>query len=528
MGQAIITANIGAGLYRIRPLWDLTALERELVALKVAESEYLALIARAIDTRDQLADAVVLAREAVAAVIQQWQDNLIRRGQEQPGGLLPDPPTDPETGDPWEDPDRAQEAPVLDALNAARTAASLSTVSRDDRLDEACRAHLRYQANTGGIGHLGVYGSKPADRATWAGYYTPDTIHELLNYGATTGAEAAAQMLAGAATEALDAEVTHAGVAHRYADRHPSSYLWAVLVASAAAESGSAGVEDDPAKTAAANTEDALRDITAPERDTLKPMKLAEVVRAFGLAQQKYLAAQKEVERLMAEKLVRLHRIADLEELQDSLEGMAPIDCWCCTYTTTLAVGATVNTMEVPGWYLADGLNKLSTLYAGTESEQTVGWVERSINIAATGTGAAPDYGRLKPAETMTAAAVAYDYALEPGQLKWKPFWRYGIITAKSGNTCTVALNAVDARQLAGEKRRRGGYGSADLDLNATATLTNIPISYPPCDGAVFAVDDEVVVEFTGFDRAKPAVIGFRREPRACVSIRRIYWEQIQ
>lgn len=155
MGRAIITAKIGEGLYKIRPLYDTTALEKELADLQSAESEYSALLIKAVNSRDLLAGDVAIARNAMNTILQQWIDGVIAKGNEQPEPIEPDDPNDPETGLPWVDPDRAQEEPLLDLINDARTAASVGTVSRDDDLDAACLAHLRFQAGTGGIGHTG-------------------------------------------------------------------------------------------------------------------------------------------------------------------------------------------------------------------------------------------------------------------------------------------------------------------------------------------------------------------------------------
>ena len=226
MGTAIIVQNIGAGLYKIRPLWHMEFLERELNALNAIESTYLTTIANALNTRDLLQNDVALATDALNAVIKQWQDDLIRRGQEQPPPLEPEDPIDPNTGLPWEDPDRAQEAPLLTEINSARTAASVSAVTRDTQLDAACLSHLRYQKGNGKTGHLGELGSKARDRARWAGYFNPTTLYEILAYGPRTPAEACERFLKTNNSEILSSSVTKIGIAHVYAEQHFCSYLW--------------------------------------------------------------------------------------------------------------------------------------------------------------------------------------------------------------------------------------------------------------------------------------------------------------
>ena len=70
-------------------------------------------------------------------------------------------------------------------------------------------------------------------------------------------------------------------------------------------------------------------------------------------------------------------------------------------------------------------------------------------------------------------------------------------------------LEAGTARLLSNEKEMA-------LDGDADLTLADVPIWYPPCNGAVFQIGDEVLLWFDGWTRAKPKVIGFRREPKPC------------
>lgn len=521
MGLATITENLGEGLYRVKLQYDQTALERELAALNTAEDAYLLLVAKAIDTRDQLENDTILARDAVNAVIQQWQDALIKRGQEQPGELVPDDPTDPETGLPWEDPDRAQEAPLLAAINAARTATGVGTVSRDSDLDAACLAHLRYQKRTGQIGHIGISGSKARDRAGWAGYANPATLNEVLAYGLRTPATASAKMLSSDPDALLDDAVTKAGVAHVYAASHVSSYLWAVILASNEGAASEVVVEEDPAKKAAEDAEQSLGGVPKPEIDTLKPEKLGEVVKKFALAKQKYLAAEREVERLMAEKLIRLQRIADLEDLQDAMAE--EFDVWACQCVVDLEIGSTVQTAEVPGFWQSDQTtNRYSTFGLRNDPyeqfpDYEVPYTERRFNLIPSGLC---ESGKLKYAEVMTDSSIFFNAAIEPGHLKWKPLWRYGTITSLIGDSCNLTLESLPCRSI----RTRP---VENLLLDETLTLTNVNINYPPCNGAVFEIDDEVLVLFTGHNREAPQVIGFRREPTPCPG-GRTSWTQIR
>ena len=512
MGQAIITQNIGDSLYRAKPLLSTTQLDNELTKLNADNDYYAELLVKTLDTITLLENDVLLASDAVNAVIQQWQDALIKRGQEQPGALEPEDPIDPITGDPWEDPDRAQEAPLLDAINAARTAASVSTVTRDDKLDAACLAHLRYQKGNNQIGHIGISGSKARDRAGWAGYANPATLHESLAYGPRTPAATSAKMLNSNQDDLLDNTVTKAGVAHVYAAQHAGSYLWAVILASNEGTAAPVLVEEDPAKKAAEGTEQALNGITKPEQDLLKPEKLGEIVKQFGLAKQKLLLADKELVKIMAEKLQRDQRIEELQDEKDRIDGLE-FDVWCCYYNDEIAVGTTVETAEVPGFWKNEPVNRSATLYAGTSQERTVFYTEYSWNIRRSTSDLS---GKLVTSLTMTPASVFFNSAIEPGHLKWKPVCRYGILTEVNRYDGSFSLSDND----------RNLYKDENLDINETVILENILFEYPSCQGAVFTVGDEVLIRFLGFDRTQARIIGFRREPVKC-PYQRTSWAEL-
>jgi len=513
MGRARIVANIGIGLYTATPLYDTTALERELSTLRTAATEYQTILAKAQLTHLLLIDDASIARGAMNAILQQWIDGIIAAGDEEPEPIEPDDPNDPETGLPWVDPDRAQEAPLLALINAARTDASVGTVSRDDDLDDACLAHLRYQGGNGSMGHTGQWRSKPSDRATQQGYYQPAILHELLAYGETTPANVMSRWQREPATWAdlLATDVTHAGVAHVYARTHPGSYLWAVLLASAKGDPITNTVTDDPADDAAEDAEAGLDAIKAPSLDDAKPEKLGEAVRLFAVAQNKVIAAEREVARLMAEKLQRDARIEELENLKTELDDQV-IHVWACYYNDELAAGNVVYTAEIPGYWLDNPTIKNIAINSVPYSYE-----ERSWNLVRISSQSG---GQLQHSKALLPATVFYNSAIEPGHYLWKPKWRYGTITAVSGNICTVALEALTYRKLSKEE---------SFDLNQAETLANISINYPPCFnefGSMFIFGDEVLVHFVDQDQSKAEVIGFRRGPRPC-STKRIGWEQI-
>jgi hypothetical protein len=113
---------------------------------------------------------------------------------------------------------------------------------------------------------------------------------------------------------------------------------------------------------------------------------------------------------------------------------------------------------------------------------------------------------QIQPTQSSGPTAVFYNKALLPGYQKWLPTFRTGTITAIENDICDVSLDkAVSSQQK--------------LNINQHETLTDVPIKYGNCNGAVFVVGDNIVVEFKGRDQTKPVVIGFEDHPRACGGI---------
>jgi hypothetical protein len=122
--------------------------------------------------------------------------------------------------------------------------------------------------------------------------------------------------------------------------------------------------------------------------------------------------------------------------------------------------------------------------------------------------------GKLQPGLASLENAVFYNYALLPGWQKWMPTYRYGTITAISGDNCDVTLEAAVSSVL-----DKNGNG---LDINAVTTLSNVPIDYMDCDGEVFEVGDVVLIKFDSVKAdiknagnwAHATVIGFKDHPK--------------
>ncbi len=271
-----------------------------------------------------------------------------------------------------------------------------------------------------------------------------------------------------------------------------------------------------PAVQAANAAENSLKKIPLPESpDTLMPPQVPAATALLATFVMKLNDAEKAIAKIKADQVERDRRIAELTALRDSLSNKI-VDVWCATYTIDLAVGTAVKTMEVPGYWIGDWVDKTAVLFEGKPSQRTVVYQERSLNIAPRGSDF-PLHGRIRSSEAMTAAAVFWNAAMEPGHLKWKPLWRYGIVLTDSTSNdatgkCTVRLNPSGARPESGDP-------VAGLSLNVfngEDILTDVPISYPPCGAGVFDIGDEVLIKFGSQDRAVPVVIGFRRKPKTC------------
>lgn len=117
----------------------------------------------------------------------------------------------------------------------------------------------------------------------------------------------------------------------------------------------------------------------------------------------------------------------------------------------------------------------------------------------------------VKALSSMGTASALNNYCQFLNAMTNNPQYAIGVLTAKSGNTGTVVL-----------------YGSSKVSNNFptgypftqdgtyTVTLTSVPIEYMNCHGAAFEVNDRVVVEFSGVNRASPKVIGFADNPAVC------------
>lgn len=525
MGRATILENLKEGLYRIQLDYDWTGVDAELYELNARESDYWTRLLAALNTLDDLRRAKSEAADAMSEVIAQWKDALIDKLNEEPPAIEPEDPEDPETGEPWEDADRAQEGPLLDAINAERTAESLDTLTRNADLDQSILLHIRAGAATGRIRHDDDGGWTAIDRARWAGYDADLAIGvgQVQAFGTRTPAATVALWMRRSDDRSmiLNSDYTECGVAYVYAPRNPYSYLWgAVFAAPGEPLPTFTPPEPDPAQEAADEAEAAMEKIVLPTIETFEPDKLGAVAAELGKAAQRVRHAERAVAELRVEAWQRDQRKAELEALKAALS--IPIHAWCCQFIIDIPEGAVVSTIEVPGFYLTEATPRITTMgIRDTYSTYPVSYVqydERSINIHPTLSAASA--GKLHSVQNMTPAQVFHAAAMEPGAVRWKPLWRYGtLLEITAGDTCTVQLIDATPRQPRGEP------DDLILDADDQRTLTAVPIVYPPCNSAVFEEGVDVIIEFVGQSRDAPRVIGFRREPIPCPS--RLSWTQL-
>lgn len=257
--------------------------------------------------------------------------------------------------------------------------------------------------------------------------------------------------------------------------------------------------DSDPAQEAARYAVKAIEKVPAPDVKSETPDEVVKAVLAYRKALAAYDAAAKEVARLRAEGVARTQRIVTLEGLQSSVAD--PIHVWHCQPVTDLAVNSHVITAEVPGDYRRDPVSKTLTIY-GDE----ITYPERMINIVSLSSA-----GQLRYAETMTPETVFVNAAMEPGHEKWKPLFRYGEITEVTGSTFSVLLEDSQFARVLGDEPQ------LLVDNQDALLLTDVTVDYPCQDVFdVFNVGDDVLVTFTGQDRAHPVIIGYRRNPSSC------------
>lgn len=178
-------------------------------------------------------------------------------------------------------------------------------------------------------------------------------------------------------------------------------------------------------------------------------------------------------------------QLAALQKEKSNLERKFPedknIDAWCADFTLDLT--GVVATAEIPG--------------ESTEIQIFPGYKGAAEYVAA-------ESGQLVPTCAQGAAQTFYNLAMLPGWQKFKPTFRYAIITAKTGDLCDINIETAISSQQ-------------NIQVNQSKTsFQDVQIDYMYCNGAAFSVGDLVLIKFTDQDWNQPKVIGFKDNPKPC------------
>lgn len=194
------------------------------------------------------------------------------------------------------------------------------------------------------------------------------------------------------------------------------------------------------------------------------------------------LAAKTSLQKAQTDLNINVLALSEAQSKIDYLQSLdvtSSITTWCVDYTPSAEDGE-VATIEVPG--------------------------EPDSVLIAPGALAPEDSdGIVRARAVQTGAQLYYNLALLPGWQKHLPTFRFGTISNIDTvlDTCDVALD--DALSSA-----------QNLNVNQSASLSEVPIDYMTCDAAAFEDDDRVVVQFDGQNWDEPKVIGFVDHPRPC------------
>lgn len=171
-------------------------------------------------------------------------------------------------------------------------------------------------------------------------------------------------------------------------------------------------------------------------------------------------------------------------ELEKNFPDDKTITAWCADLSEELT--GVVATIEIPG-----------------ESVQ----IQIAPGHADSAAYTSSKDGQLVPTTIQGACQVFYNLAMLPGWQKWMPTFRYGVITELNieDDTCSVTVDAATSSQQ-------------NLNINQTETLTSVPVTYMTCNAMAFSVGDSVLIQFTGQSWDAPKVIGFKDNPKPCIT----------
>jgi hypothetical protein len=153
---------------------------------------------------------------------------------------------------------------------------------------------------------------------------------------------------------------------------------------------------------------------------------------------------------------------------------------WCCDFTENAPIGLALATVDIPGdpnlVLLAPG----GRFWAGSDGVEK----ERAL---------------------CSPEQAYFNAAIFPGWQKYKPTYRWGTITALDRDTGLATVSLPDTRSSANR-----------LPIDQESVLTDVPFQYMTCGHQAFDVDDNVVIQFTGYLWNVRTIIGFLDNPKPC------------
>lgn len=159
-------------------------------------------------------------------------------------------------------------------------------------------------------------------------------------------------------------------------------------------------------------------------------------------------------------------------------------EAWCADFTNNLS--GIVGTIE-PGAEHKNGINIRP------------GYVDKSVFDKVRD-------GQATPFLTLPVADAMRNFAIMPAIQKWRPTYRYGVVSNvdKENSTCSVNLD--------------GCWSSIqNLDVNHQTHFDDVLIEYMNCNGEAFENGDHVLVRWEPYKTTgQVKVIGFRDHPKPC------------
>lgn len=184
---------------------------------------------------------------------------------------------------------------------------------------------------------------------------------------------------------------------------------------------------------------------------------------------------------------------------------------WCADYT--LDADGDVATIEVPGepssTLIYPGAPEYRIPTLGTSAAGTALGIPEMVVYS--GEVSEPSevrigaYGVVRGRAVQSASQSFWNIAALPGWQKWRPTYRFGVLTAIDRENNIGAVDLEDATSTA-----------QGLDINQTATLSDVPFEYMSCDNYAFTVGDDVLIKFQEQDWGSPKIIGFKDNPKPC------------